>query len=235
MRISICDDDKIQAGLLESYIKEFFISYYQEIPEISIFYSGEELLNSTQNTDLLFLDIKLAGIDGITIGEKLTKLNPKIKIIVTTSYMEYLDDAMRFNVFRYITKPIDKNRFFRNIKDFLKSYKSNSRIIPIETKTGVICVPTHNIIQVVAESKKVFVHTTEGIFKSTHAMNYWEENLTEICFFKSHRSYIINFDYVKKFDHDSITLHNCNQPAYLTCRKYTAFKHSYLLYSEGMN
>ena len=27
----------------------------------------------------------------------------------TTSYMEYLDDAMRFNVFRYINKPIDKS------------------------------------------------------------------------------------------------------------------------------
>lgn len=234
MRISICEDDKIQASLLEAYIKEFFILYKQELPEILIYYSGEELLNSPPYTDLLFLDIKLSDVDGITIGEKLTKSNPRIKIIITTSYMEYLDDAMRFNVFRYINKPIDKNRLFKSIKDFLKNYKATSRIIPIETKTGVISLATHNIIQVVAESKKVFVHTTEGIFVSTHKMDYWENKLSETCFFKSHRSYIINLDYVKKFNHDTITLHNCNSPAYLTCRKYTEFKQAYLLYSEDM-
>lgn len=232
MKISICDDDIMQTNLLKSYVEEFF-SAFKTSPKISIFHNGEEFINCSQDIDLLFLDIEMPGINGIDVGNLITKSNPKTKIIVITSYMEYLDDAMRFNVFRYINKPIDKNRLYKNLKDFLLFYNEHSRIIPIETKSGVTCVNVYDIIQVVADEKKVYVHTIKEILKSTRTMDYFEEQLTEKCFFRTHRSYIVNFDYVESYSHSYIKLRNIENEAFLTQRKYSKFKRAHLFYIEN--
>ena len=63
-------------------------------------------------------------------------------------------------------------------------------------------------------------------------MSYWQETLTDPCFFQCHRSYIINLSHVLQFNKDLIQLTD-NQQAYLTRRKYTAFKKAYMLYLEN--
>ena len=44
---------------------------------------------------------------------------------------------MRVQVFRYLSKPIDKNRLFRNLKDALYQYNMESRAFPIVTNDGI--------------------------------------------------------------------------------------------------
>lgn len=64
----------------------------------------------------------MPGINGIYVGNEPKRLNEHTIIFVVTSYSEYLDDAMRFHVFRYLSKPLDKHRFFRNMKDDIDLY-----------------------------------------------------------------------------------------------------------------
>jgi len=77
-----------------------------------------------------------------------------------TSYSEYLDDAMRFRVFRYLSKPLDKQRFFRNMKDAVDLYNTMTVKIPIETKQGVHTLPASSVITVEAHGRKVTIHTS---------------------------------------------------------------------------
>lgn len=78
-----------------------------------------------------------------------------------TSYSEYLDEAMRFHVFRYLSKPLDKQRFFRNMKDAVDLYNTMTIKIPIETKQGVHTLPASSVIAVEAQGRKVVIHTTQ--------------------------------------------------------------------------
>ena len=196
MRISICDDDKVFTTQLKSDILLIFKNHNLEIPEISLFHTGEDLLADKRNQEIVFLDIQMEGLDGIYVGNKLMHLNRNTIIIVITSYLEYLDDAMRFHVFRYITKPIDKQRLRNNLIDAVQLYKMNTSVTTVATHDGTYCVNTHNIIMVEALGKKVIIHTTNTQYETTSSMNYWSETLTDMCFFKSHKSFIINFEYV---------------------------------------
>ena len=176
----------------------------------------------------------MPGMNGIYVGNELKQSNKNVIVFVVTSYSEYLDEAMRFHVFRYLSKPLDKQRFLRNLKDALAYYNSITLKIPVETKQAVYLFPASQIIAIEAQGRKVIVHTARQDFDSIHKMNYWSEQLPKNSFFQTHRSFIVNFEHIVDFDHSIIHLSNPQITAYLTRRKYSSFKNAYLLYLESM-
>ena len=159
MRILICDDEQSIVKQLEKYIAEFFKHMKIKVPELQSYNSGESLLSDMGNKDIVFLDIELPGLDGIFVGRELKEKNRNVIVFVITSYAEYLDDAMRFHVFRYLSKPLDKQRLFQNMKDALQLYNSTNTKIPIETKEGISSCSASEIIFVEAHGHTVTVHT----------------------------------------------------------------------------
>lgn len=233
MRILICDDDMLIIEQLQRYIELFFEKAGVRCPELACFSDGESLLADTGEKDIIFLDIEMPGMNGIYVGNELKKRKRDIIIFIVTSYSEYLDEAMRFHVFRYLSKPLEKQRFFRNMQDAVDLYNSMTINIPIETRQGVHTLPISSVIAVEAQGRKVIVHTTRCDFVSVHNMQYWMELLPKNRFFRTHRSFIINFEHVTDFDHTLIHMSDGSFRAYLTKRKYSAFKEAYLLYLES--
>lgn len=233
MRIIICDDDPSIRQQIQKLIVSYFKSIKQKTPEIICYPSGEDLLKDSGSKDMVFLDIEMPGMDGIYVGNKLKEMNKNVIIYIVTSFMEYLDDAMRIHVFRYLSKPLEKYRFYRNLKDGLTLYHTLTITFAIETKSGIYTVSSNDIIALEAVSRKVLVHTIGGTYESIHPMTYWAGHLPKNLFFQSYRSFIVNLKHVTDFTHELIHLDNGKIDAYLTKRKYTSFKEAYLLYLES--
>lgn len=233
MRILICDDDLLIAEQLKSCLQQFFSKNKLKSPDITIYPDGETLLADKTPKDIVFLDIEMPGLSGIFVGNELKKANKNIIIFIITSYVEYLDEAMRFHVFRYLSKPLDRQRLFRNMRDAIQLYNTSATKILIETKQGCFTVFASEIILVESHDRKVTIHTTKRSYESIHTMKYWMETLTMHCFFPTHKSFIVNLEHVSDFDHSLIHLYNNQLEAYLTRRKYTQFKEAYLLYLES--
>lgn len=233
MRIVCCDDDIKIGEQIKEYLKLYFEDIYTPFPEFFFYSAGEDLLAVETNIDIAFLDVEMPGLNGIQLGEELKRRFPNIIIFIVTSYPDYLDDAMRFHVFRYLSKPLDKNRLFRNMKDALAKYSTISNKIQIETKNQVYAVYTKDIVFVEARDRKVFVYTKDTTYESLQKIDYWIKNLPSSNFFQSHRSYIVNFNFVSQFDNTVIHLCNNQFTAYLTRRKFTAFKNAYIMYLES--
>ena len=138
MRIITCDDDLLIIEKLQKYLKSYFNHLHLKCPEIISFSSGESLLADQGPKDIIFLDIEMPGLNGIYVGNELKKRNKNTIIFIITSYSEYLDEAMRFHVFRYLSKPIDKQRLFRNLKDALDLYHSMTVQVPLRPGRGFI-------------------------------------------------------------------------------------------------
>ena len=225
MRIIFCDDDPMVIEQLLSYVSEFFAQLGGKKVEFAYYSSGDALLNAKARADIAFLDVEMPGVSGIHVGAKLKELNP-----------DYLDEAMRFQVFRYLSKPIDKNRLFRNLKDAVYQYNMESREFPIITNEGVFVRRAEEIICVEATQRKVLVHTIDGALQSTQNMEYWRQTLALPCFYMTHRSYIVNLHFVNSIRKDTILLKYRGREmiAYLTKRRYVAFKDTYLWYMESV-
>lgn len=233
MRIVICDDDILFVQQLQAYLCEYFQGLEISHPEISCFYDGGTLLRDTGDKDIVFLDIEMDGIDGICAGSALKKSYPDSIIFIVTSFAEYLDDAMRFHVFRYLSKPLDRQRLFRNLKDAVRIYMASTVRLAIETREGVHTIPASEIVCVEAHGRMVTVHTVHGDYQSVNTMRYWADMLHENCFYQTHKSFIVNMEHVSDFDHTLVSLCHNRFQAYLTRRKYSGFKEAYLLYLES--
>lgn len=235
MRIVFCDDDPVILQQLQIYVKEFFASLCGVEPEYAVYRSGDELIRQGGQFDIAFLDVEMPGASGIHAGAKLKEKNTRIKIFIVTAYPDYLDEAMRFQVFRYLSKPIDKTRLFRNLKDAVYAYNIETSEFPIETSTGISVRKSEEIICVESTNRKTIIHTTDADLVSSKSMEYWRETLSLPCFYSTHRSYIINMRFIYSIDRDSVILKNGDQQmvAFLSRRKFAHFKNTYLVYMES--
>lgn len=235
MRILFCEDHAETLAELQEYVSEFFRSIGFDMPEFAAYSDGDALLAEETTADMAFLDVELPGSSGIHVGERLKERNPRIKIFIVTAYPDYLDEAMRFQVFRYLSKPVDKNRLFRNLKDALYQYNMETVPVPVETKAGVTVLAADDIVCVESVGRKTFLHTLTEEYRTVDTMEHWRTVLNLPCFYSPYRSFIINMKYVTRFTRDTIILRRQNgeKEAYLAKRKYTDFKDTYLLYLEG--
>lgn len=235
MRIVFCDDNIAVVNQVKKYVVEFFCAVGGKQPEYASYTNGEALLKNENRIDIVFLDVEMPGMSGIHVGNKLRERNPHIKILILTAHPDYLDEAMRFQVFRYLSKPVEKNRLFRNLKDALHQYNMESAEHIIETATATLHRRSDEIVCVETKGHSTKVYTLDGTWESVKNMEHWKVALVQPCFYITNRSYIVNMAYVHSFDKESVLLKYRENEiiAYLTKRKYPEFKDRQLLFWGG--
>ena len=122
MFAALCDDDKY---IIEE-LKKLLLTYAKEnriIIDIDEFESGEKLLNSENNYDIIVLDFQLGSTDGLTVAKELRKRNVLSCIIFLTSYPHFMIDAFEVNTFRFLLKPIDKSKFVERFPELSLFYR----------------------------------------------------------------------------------------------------------------
>ena len=88
MFAALCDDDKY----ITKEIKKLLLEYAKDnriTIDIDEFESGEELLNSEKNYDIIVLDYQLGSTNGLTVAKELRKRNVLSSIIFLTSYPNF--------------------------------------------------------------------------------------------------------------------------------------------------
>ncbi|MCG9479593.1 MAG: response regulator [Actinomycetia bacterium] len=72
-----------------------------------------------QRPDLVTIDIKMQGTDGISLMHKIRKLDKKIPIILYTAYGEYSQDFLTWAANEYLVKSSDLEQLKRKIRKLL--------------------------------------------------------------------------------------------------------------------
>ncbi len=231
MRILICDDDRFIIEEIKQYLEEYFSQSDYAMPEIADFSDGDSLLADEGAKDLVFLDIEMPGLNGISVGNTLKEKNPHVFIIIVTSHeRQYLDDAMAVPVFRYLSKPLDRKRLFRNLDDAMRSYCELVFPVAIDTGTSVVTVSAADIIFIEAQTRATLAHTVSGVYSTKTSLRSWSKTLNNGAFFQTHKGYLVNMRHIKSFENDLIAFDACEEQAYLSRRNCKEFKRSYLFY-----
>lgn len=93
---------------------------YKEIIEAESAEEGLELYKK-EKPDLVLLDIRLPGMDGVECLKKLKEINPKVKVVIVSiiTRQESIEECKKLGVVSYIMKPITSRKLLGPVKKAL--------------------------------------------------------------------------------------------------------------------
>ncbi len=140
-------------------------------------------------------------------------------------------------MFRYISKPINRGRFYNALYDAIKEYLSNSKTIVIDMKDEVFKVKTKDILYIEISRRGTVIVTRDGELNTTRKLPEWLSIIDQPdCFIHSHNSIVVNLQNVINFNIKEVKLRKSETEivtTYMSQRKFPEFKKSFMHYMGG--
>lgn len=235
MRIVICDDEKEIRELLA----EKTVAIYPQA-DISLVSSGEELLSLEEKADILLLDIQMPGRNGMETAKELRRTNKKAIIIFVTVLDDFVFQAFDVGAFHYLVKPFDDGKFAEVLQNALKQSEDRKKLegaggegempsLMITVGGEHITVNLADIIYAEIFDRKIIMHTVDGDIEYYGKMKELEKEVGEE-FYRTHRSFLVNFGFVRKYDASTVYLEKGQ--ALIAKQNYREFVRAYLRYNQ---
>lgn len=177
-------------------------------------------LNNRLKPDLVFLDIAMPQLSGIDVAQTIIREHQNKPIIVfVTAFEQFAVEAFEVNAIDYLLKPISKERLEKAFHRITNAYKlvdanyeekigklinylkdgeikkvnkimvyNNGRLIPIAPS---------EILYLTVEERNTILFSTKGRFELSGTLSQLEDKLISYNFFRSHKSYLVNLDYIE--------------------------------------
>lgn len=174
-------------------------------------------------------------LTGIETAKKIREVNPNAIIIFITALKEYVFDAFDVRAFHYILKPVSDEKLREVLSSALLHLEGTEKFIIAKTISECNKIFVKDILYIEAQLRKVIIHTTYDIIEYYNRLSDIEADLKEYNFFRCHKSYIVNLNYIKSYDNTSITLKN-EEKIYISKYKFSDFSKAFMYYlkNEGL-
>lgn len=235
MRIAICDDQKEIRELFQERVRRLYPK-----AELSLFCSGEELLTSDKQSDILLLDIQMPGKNGMDTARELRRKNKDTIIIFVTALEDFVFQAFDVGAFHYLVKPFQEKKFVEvlmkaaaqseeNKKRETAKIKKEKPGLVITTKGRHITVDFADIVYAEIFNRKVILHLLDSDIEYYGKMKELEEQAGDE-FFRPHRAYLVNFNYIRKYN--SVVIELQKGQALMAKQNYREFVKRYLRFVQ---
>ena len=189
---------------------KYFLNEEKEIKLIAEFDNPLDTLTFLKNStaDVIFLDINMPDMNGISLGKIISKMCPDMKIIFITAYKDYAVDAFEIKAFDYLLKPYSESRIksllksLVNIKSEVTTSIRNNNLKKITVNIGerLYVISLNDIDYIEASEKETLIFSNTKKYVSKIKISKWEEMLKGNNFYRCHRSFIINLDKITEIE-----------------------------------
>lgn len=205
MKIAIVENEELQAQNLQEFLHKW-LQEHNILYEIVHFKSGEEIIASKiKNFDLVFMDILMDGIDGVTTAHKLRELGFNGQLVFLTSFAEYVFEGYNVHALNYLLKPVDYSKVAKCIEYVIKSLDAG--LYTFQHRECVYRIPFSEIICFSSDNHYTQIITTQGTYRQMEPLRKIYSYLPE-QFLYCHRTAIINIEHVLMLNGRELLLSN---------------------------
>lgn len=213
MKVILIDDEAKARRILENLLKEY-------CPQMQVVATAEDVPSAVKvihkhQPDLIFLDIEMPGYTGFQLLDFFDKIN--FDIIFTTAYEEYAIQAFQVSAVDYLLKPIQIDLLIKAVEkasqkqdkqlqerfDTLqKNFQQPSiQRIALPVAEGLMFVEVEDIICMTADGAYTEIHwgNKQKVLVSKNIKSFEKILQQNTCFFRTHRSHLINLNRVKQY------------------------------------
>lgn len=209
MKILIIDDEHLARQRLRQVIEELGTADF--IAEGS---NGEQALELCQQhqPDIILLDIRMPGMDGIEAAQHIMKLDTPPAIIFTTAYDQYALSAFDTHAVDYLLKPIRKERLIEALESAKRLTKVQMQNLNVNEQAGsrrkhisarlggeLRLINISDIRYFLAEHKYVTVRYMEGSVLIEESLRSLEAEF-EGVFLRIHRNALVALNAIEALE-----------------------------------
>ncbi len=190
----------------------------RELELIGMYENAEDALAvlETGDVDLMFLDIQMAGMNGMELARKAGK---GVMVVFTTAYSEYAVDSYEVNAIDYLVKPIDPERFDMAVERALlqkrrqdaerqgtRTVSCDGSFLTVKSERRYVRIRYEDILYVEGSRDMVVFQLADGRVVSRATVKSIEDCLPGKDFMRVNKSYIVNLNKVTAFDNNDILI-----------------------------
>ncbi len=210
MRVVIVDDEMLARERLRRLMVEF--PGYEIVGEAADGESALDLIEE-EEPDLVLLDIRMGGTDGISVARQLAQLDMPPAVIFTTAYAEHALSAFDAGADAYLLKPVRKEKLrdallkARKIsraqqslgKTMPRNSKPSREFILATTRDGLLRIPVEDVVYFLADQKYTTVCHLHGEVLIEESLKTLEEDLVP-HFIRVHRKALVASKFIASLE-----------------------------------
>lgn len=222
LKCIIIDDEPLAIELLKSYIEQ--TPFLELVGAFNSALSAIDTIRSSEDIQLLFLDINMPKINGLEFSKT---LSANIRVVFTTAYDQYAIEAFRLNALDYLLKPISYPDFLtatqRGLDWFTLVDNESKQHTSIFVKSGyqVKKIDLASILYIETQKDYVEFYVEGRVEPVTSLMTLQslEAKLPQNSFIRTHRSFIVNLHKIEVVERNTIIFGKTHIPVSETYRE----------------
>ena len=211
----IVDDEKMAREVITSHLSK--MDRIEVVASCSNAIEAFNVINS-QDIDLVFLDINMPEITGLSFAKS---INKEIRVIFTTAYREYAVDGFNLEAVDYLLKPISYERLYKSLNKYFDVYlkdedtnkasefnhqENDYMFVKADRKMVKIDFSEIIYVESLGDYLQIFMHN--NIITTRETISNIEAKLPESNFIRIHRSFIISLKQIQSYTHEFIEVSN---------------------------
>ena len=172
----------------------------------------------TVKPHLVFLDIRMPGIDGMQTAEKIAESEFSPLIVFATAHEEFAVKAFEVNAADYLLKPFSAKRVnqcieriraqlvdavevdHRDLETLVQMINGSNPLkkLAVEFNGKVSIIDEKDVALAYCSEGQLVIHTTDRRLTSNMSLQDLQLKLDDKLFFRSHRAYLVNIEKVRE-------------------------------------
>lgn len=220
---AVCEDEDYFASKLETLLRQYAKEKNTGI-SVRRFTNGEALMQSKKPFDIILMDIMLSGEDGVTVMRRLREAGNGSQLLFITAYPEYALEAFSLDAVHYLIKPVEEANLFPALDRAVRRIASEKeKVFVLSRGNSLIRIRMKEILYCESLGHQIILHSLTGTLQFSGTLDAVQKQL-DGRFFRCHRSYLVNMDYVTEADADTAFLKGGGK-AMISRRRRQEFNH----------
>lgn len=206
LRVAIVDDEQSCRDQLKDYIGRFSKQWQVEF-EVTSFSIGTDIVEHYRpGWDIILLDIRMAGIDGMEAARRIRSLDEDVVLIFITNMVQYALKGYEVNAYDFVVKPLTYPAFamkFQKITRWLE--RRREKYIVLSVPNGMRRESVSDVYYIEVSNHRLLCHTVGGVYPLVSGtLTALEKQLNDPGFYRCNNCYLVNMRHVTGIGGDTV-------------------------------
>lgn len=207
----LIEDDETTRGFMRKHLVSEFAKHNEQLV-LETYEDGTgflKTLGDAYHYDVLFLDIEMPGMDGLTLARRIRVSMPHVLLVFVSGREQYVFKSFEVQPFRFIRKQEFLEQLPDLAADLLRAIRSSSKRVIYLTEPGtgdIYSFDVNSLLYVEARRKECRVVTDAGASMIRCPFRALAEQLEPWRFIQCHRSYLVNWRAIYRIGRSEVLL-----------------------------